>query len=1206
MTSYLLSEFVSVKQRFARSVNVERDNLVQGIEGYILTGRALDVVARVVAVLSCSTVDRAFSLTGPYGSGKSSLALFLSALFGPAGTTRNLADKLLATCDSSLAEQLFVARAKGGKDGCQRGFVLCTAVAQRESVAVTLFRALRAGAIRYAGSEACARKRKEFAGLFDCGETPAVSALCRMVERVASVAPVLLVLDEFGKNLEQFAATGSAEDDLFLLQEIAEWAVLPRSYPVLLLTLQHLAFEDYVAGISVTQRREWSKVQGRFVDIPYVESAAQAQTLISSVFESKLDVSAWAAEMRCVADKSGFSALLHVDIEQLYPLHLLTVLVLPELCARYGQNERTLFSFLASSSPGAVPTFLEQCCLSEMFETKTSEKTQKKRWGTAESEFSGDMLPCVRLNHVYDFFLQANSTMASASVSASRWIEIETRIRDVAGLGPGELRVLKTVAVLNLVAAGGVLRASRPMIIASAADNEAGTKDAAEVEARLADLETRGIVTYREFADEYRIWSGSDFDVQSAVRLARYRLESESVAAVLERVRPQTPVVAARHSQRTGILRVFERHYVDAMTEVCLDERQVYDGAVLLCVDLEEQVLELNGYGNSRPVLLATVSDPRQITSLAEAARDLAAHVDVLHQVEAVSIDWVVIRELRERVAAAMAVLDVSVERIFGFETKFLEWQVLGRESVQGGGCVFRSLSARLSDVCDRYYFGAPVIRNEMLSRRKMTSQGVRARRELIEAMVTCSGEPFCGIEGYGPQRAMYEAILSCSGIHRERHGEIGFGPPVSEQTSSLGFELAWTVIEDFFREAEASLFGVDEIYRRLLLPPVGLREGLLPVLFIAAFLSYSDRLALYENGSFVARLELPVVHRLLRNPDLFSVKSYAVSGARAAVVRRFSAMLQVPDTSAKQLKKLAKGKGRSRVASVVRVVGPLLKRVQSLPLYTQKTRRMTQQALAVRSALFTATEPDELLFSALPQAVEVASFASRDVYEEMEIIEFVSRVEVALSELESCFGVLRNHLEKQLGSCFSVQDNDARLIIADRVSQFSDAVFDSDITSFVLGLTDTALDRDEWLDYLGMIVTGKAPMNWVDEDLHRFDLRLRELTASVRRLENLYYERCETPCEGFEAVQIGFTTAKGVDRQRVVWVDKTAQAGLDVFVIEALALAEQLLGPPGREMLLARFVQGVLGDDTKLVDTCSEGGESGVCAGDVRTRQRE
>ena len=82
-----------------------------------------------------------------------------------------------------------------------------------------------------------------------------------VLARAAKLAPVLLVIDEFGKNLEAFAdARGDA--DLYLLQQLAEWSRGETGIPVVVVTLQHMAFGDYAEGASVAHRREWTKIQG--------------------------------------------------------------------------------------------------------------------------------------------------------------------------------------------------------------------------------------------------------------------------------------------------------------------------------------------------------------------------------------------------------------------------------------------------------------------------------------------------------------------------------------------------------------------------------------------------------------------------------------------------------------------------------------------------------------------------------------------------------------------------------------------------------------------------------------------------------------------------------------------------------------------------------------------------------------------------------
>ena len=98
------------------------------------------------------------------------------------------------------------------------------------------------------------------------------------------IGPVLLVIDEFGKNLEAFAER-PGDGDLFLLQELAEWTRRGSGSRLALVTLQHMAFGDYADGASAMQRREWVKVQGRFEDIPFVDTSGQTISLVAASFE---------------------------------------------------------------------------------------------------------------------------------------------------------------------------------------------------------------------------------------------------------------------------------------------------------------------------------------------------------------------------------------------------------------------------------------------------------------------------------------------------------------------------------------------------------------------------------------------------------------------------------------------------------------------------------------------------------------------------------------------------------------------------------------------------------------------------------------------------------------------------------------------------------------------------------------------------------
>lgn len=1145
-SGHILQDLVHVRRRFARSANVERDADSESIGGYLPTARALDVVGRIAAGIVDPTAGRAVSVTGPYGSGKSSLAVFLTALLAPATEpARRYADDVLREADPGLG--LRVARARDACGAAWTGFIRAVIAAQREPVMATILRALRVGIIRYAGGEQAASTHPVFHEVLsaDSAKVSTGAELRRLVAEVASVAPVLLVIDEFGKTLEHAASSDLGVSDLYVLQDLAEWSVGETALPLVMVTLQHLALEDYMSGVPVAQRREWSKVLGRFVDVPYIEEPSQAQTLIATVFEQTTQASLrrhlenWAALARKEIEQSGLSSIIHVDPVACYPLHPIAVATLPELCARYGQNERTLFSFLAGHEPCSVRLFLANTPL--------------------VTDYG---LPSVRLDRVYDYFLESASTMVGVSSTASRWLEIGTRIRDEHGLSSAELRVLKTIAVLNLVSTGGMLRASRQLVALAAADGSDGTAAAPTVEAVITALEARGLITYRGFADEFRIWSGSDFDLREAVEFARRRLQDEPIAALLGRIRPLTPVVAARHSQESGTLRVFERFFVDRASPgiAPLPATAPADGTVLLCVDSDDILpAEIGIHAGDKPVI---VGFSNIAASIDDAARELAAHLAVLDTAADVQSDHVARRELRERAAVAAQVLDAALDRAFGPSNRGIRWiRLPGSEPLPN----VINLSGLLSQLCDLLYPDAPEFRNEMLARRDLTSQGARARRDLLEGMVDKADHEQLDIEGYGPERAMYEAVLRRTGIHRSVSGRWQFVGPY--HTDELNFGPVWSAIESAFDEAVERQMPLTELYDRLMAPPFGLKDGPLPVLVTAALLSRTDDVALYEEGTFLTRISADTVERLARNPDRFTVKGYAIRAARERVLTALTEALGI----------VQRPSGRARVGSVVAVAAPLLARMRSLPDYTRWTKEVSPRARLVREALFSAREPDELLFTALPAALGHVPFQPNVGVAEESAVAFATELASVVVELESIYPSLLDHIERTLAVGLGARVEAYREDVRTRSARLEGQILEPQLRSFALALSDNALDRNEWLPYVAMLMTNKPPSSWTDDDRARFNQRCRQLGDAFRRVESLHFSQASIPESGFEAARLTVTLPDGTDAARVVWIDESDREMVRSMLDDALDRAERALGERGAEMLLAMLAREVL-----------------------------
>lgn len=211
------------------------------------------------------------------------------------------------------------------------------------------------------------------------------------------------------------------------------------------------------------------------------------------------------------------------------------VRALPELCSRFGQHGRTLFAFLTGLEPGSVGEFLQQTLPSR------------------------GALPSVDLDRLYDFF--AGPGLSGTSSHTSRWLEIDTVLREATGLNDAEQQVLKAVGVLNLLSQGGPLRA-HPGVLGYATPSQSHDPDETS-SALLAGLVERGLMTYRSFADEYRLWQGSDLDLARIVGEEREALTGLPISTLLTDRHQMPPAIASRHTQKAGMIRYFGTAFAD-------------------------------------------------------------------------------------------------------------------------------------------------------------------------------------------------------------------------------------------------------------------------------------------------------------------------------------------------------------------------------------------------------------------------------------------------------------------------------------------------------------------------------------------------------------------------------------------------------------------------------------------------------------------
>jgi hypothetical protein len=1118
-TSRFWSDVVSLRPRFQRSAHLERDyDGEEWLRGYVVTPLARSILSRVVGGLAPGRTSRAWSLTGPYGTGKSAFALFLSHALA-FGRERDLARKLLHESDPELHRSLF---GKGAALSAEFGLLPVLATGQPKRIEAVLLDALvsslegfwlGAGAkpeILQEVIDAAKRVKK--------GEFPSPKEVVELFEKsarqvAASKRPgqgLLIILDEAGRVLE-LASRGVSHGDVHLLQELAEAASRSEDVPIVFVVMLHQAFDQYASRLSNAKRTEWAKIQGRFEDIPFQESSDQVVRLVGAALSRKQLSSALTKriEAECAAAQDLLPEKAEGDFFELLsavaPLHPLTVLALgPLFRSRLAQNERSLFAFLGSSEPHGFRQHLEASPVNES-------------------------VPYYRLDQLYDYVIAAFGGRLYGQQSHT-WALVETCIRRLPkGAERIDERVLKLIGLLGMFGEAMGVRASERVVIAALQDS---VITAEIVRDSLARLQTASLLIYRKYQNSFQLWEGSDLDIETLVQRAHGQVHpDENLPRRLTRLAPPRPVVARKHLFETGTLRYFEVRYAD---ETLFDGGREYsetkaDGLIWLIIPQRQTTVEelihdsaraLNYWTvnhSTRPTLIGLPCEAQLIRSL---ARDLLALEHVRANTPELQSDAVARRELLGRISELERLLREQLTFVLS-DGRNCQWVNSGRDYSAEGTI---PLTRVVSDLCDSYYKDAPRIHHELINRSALSSAAASAQRELMQAMVSRGNRERLGIEGNPPEYSMYASILRTHRMHmQDGEGRWEFRRPGNKYH---GFRAAWDKIVSILQAGDSQRFTLSSIYEVLSSPPFGIKAGVQPVLLLATILANRDDIAIYEDGSFVPDTTPAFVERMLRQPSKIEVQLLRLGGDRARIFEELKGLLTQPAGS------------KTTLVAIARALSSF---AGQLPAYTRTTRQIDDRTRAVREALLRGKEPSQLLFAELPNALGMESISSSAGLKGKEADGFVAALRGSLRELKQTYPKLLDNVRSQVCNAFGLPSEmtDLRAQAHRRATAVLELTGDVGLKAFLLRLADLSFGDHEWLVSLGTLLAGKPPASWHDQDLERARVQLVRLSQGLVAVEAMAIARKRSKEGDLPLMRIAVATSAGGELDHVVAISE-------------------------------------------------------------------
>jgi len=1056
-----LRDHVHIARRFLKSIRIDADlGDAAALEGFVCPQSSADILSTMARHVS-ETGQGAFTWTGPYGSGKSSLVIALSALLNGNPGLQRQAAKLFG---QKLTHDIHTALPTGTK-----GWRILPVVARRDDPVTVIGEAVVKTGLT---------SRRPRGGWTE-------SNLITALTEAAAEAPrthggLLLFIDEMGKFLEGAAQDGS---DIFILQQLAEAASRSKGR-LLIVGVLHQAFDEYAHRLSHEMRDEWAKIQGRFVDL-VVDTAGEEQIdLVARAIESDHQPKKPGGVALTVAglarrDRAGDIERLAGMLEDCWPLHPVVACLLgPISRRRFGQNQRSIFGFLNSSEPNGFQDFLNQADDRDLY----------------------------RPERLWDYLRTNLEPSILASPDGHRWALAAEALERCEAIGGDDLHVklLKTIAVVDLFKERSGLVANSALLGACFPELSAKALGKA-----LEDLDRWSFTIFKKFLDARAIFAGSDFDIDRAVRAALDEID-EIDFKELKALAGLQPILAKRHYHETGALRWFDVNIVPVSGLIDFAAHaEPENGAIgqfLLAIPAEgedeavaEELCRKAARHSDKWDIVVGIS--KRSWAVVPLARELFALENVSNDHPELQGDAVARREVSARLASLQALLETELHKAFDNALWF-------RKNYQPKRLRQADLNSIASDLADRRFEESPCLHNELLNRQKPSSNAIAAQNNLLRRMVLNEGDSRLGIEGFPAEGGLFASILESTGLYAQDGSVWRFVAPTRSTADPCRLGPIWKKASDYVRRHAKRTVAISELFDEWRKPPFGVKDGLMPILAVAFILSQRDRLAVYRDGIFRSWFDDVDVELLAKDPAFIQLRWMDLSDVSRRLLSGMAEVVRGLDNSNELVHLAPIDVGRGLVAIYDR-----------LTQWTTRTMRLSSNAVNIRDLFKRAHDPNQFLFDDIPGTLgEDVSLGKEE-----DLRRVIESVRDGLGELVLAYPSMLQRLRDLMLAELQVPNVSPQSLaeLRGRAENIRQLAGDFRLDAFAGRLAQFDGSEDSF-EGIASLAANKPPRDWVDPDLDRATVELAELAQKFLRAETYARVKGRSDKRQAMAVMIG------------------------------------------------------------------------------------
>jgi hypothetical protein len=266
-----------------------------------------------------------------------------------------------------------------------------------------------------------------------------------------------------------------------------------------------------------------------------------------------------------------------------------------------------------------------------------------------------------------------------------------------------------------------------------------------------------------------------------------------------------------------------------------------------------------------------------------------------------------------------------------------------------------REFNKLLSAVCDKVYYAAPVMNNELFNRHKLSGAISTARKNYLAALVEHWNEEDLGFvkEKFPPEKTIYYSLLKNTGLHN--------GNGFADAPTNNDIESLWNESINFLQSTVGRQRRISELIKKLSNQPFKMKQGFIDF-WVPTFLFIKRQdFALYDatSGAYIPNVDMLFFDLLQKHPADYAVKAFEVDGVKLDFFNQYRRFVNLGEEF------------NITTQSFIETIKPFLFFYKKLNDYTKHTRKFTHKStMRFRDVLATAKDPEKAFFEDLPEAL--------------------------------------------------------------------------------------------------------------------------------------------------------------------------------------------------------------------------------------------